>query len=321
MIYLRQSTASQEVPLGYFVDSTDGNTEETGLTIANTDIKIWKTGATTLANKNSGGATHISNGIYYAVLDATDTDTIGPLVIFVHVSGALAVRLECVVLDEAVYDVQFGTGTPATTTNITAGTITTATNVTTVNGLAANVITASAIASDAITAAKIADGAIDAATFAANAITSTVLAGDAITAAKVAADVGTEIGTAVWATGTRQLTGTQTFNLTGDITGNLSGSVGSVTAGVTVTTNNDKTGYRLSSTGVSDFLTSQITEAYRANGAAPTVAQFISEVLAHLGEATISGTTKTIKQFDHSTGAATFTLDDATNPSSITRAT
>lgn len=103
-IPLKLSTASQEVPLGYFVDSTDGNTEETGLTIANTDIKLWKAGATTLANKNSGGATHISNGVYYAVLDATDTDTLGPLVIFVHVSGALAVRLECVVYPANVYD-------------------------------------------------------------------------------------------------------------------------------------------------------------------------------------------------------------------------
>lgn len=109
-IYLKQSTASQEVPLGYFLDSTDGNTEETALTIANTDIKLWKTGATTLANKNSGGATHISNGIYYAVLDATDTNTLGPLVIFVHVAGALAVRLECVVLAANVYDSLIGGG-------------------------------------------------------------------------------------------------------------------------------------------------------------------------------------------------------------------
>jgi hypothetical protein len=101
---LKQSTASQEVPLGYFVDSTDGNTEETGLTIANTDIKLWKAGATALANKNSGGATHISNGLYYAVLDATDTDTLGPLVIFVHVAGALATRTECVVLPANIYD-------------------------------------------------------------------------------------------------------------------------------------------------------------------------------------------------------------------------
>lgn len=105
---LKQSTASQEIPLGYFVDSTDGNTEETGLTIANTDIKLWKNGATTLANKNSGGATHISNGVYYAVLDATDTNTVGPMVVFVHVSGALAVRVECHVYEEAIYDALFG---------------------------------------------------------------------------------------------------------------------------------------------------------------------------------------------------------------------
>lgn len=113
---LRQSTASQEVPLGHFVDSTDGVSAETALSIANTDIKVWKAGATTLANKNSGGATHISGGIYYAVLDATDTDTIGPLVLFVAVSGALAVRLECEVLDEAQYDALFGTTAYSTLT-------------------------------------------------------------------------------------------------------------------------------------------------------------------------------------------------------------
>jgi hypothetical protein len=103
-IKLKQSTASQEIPLGYFVDSTDGNTEETGLTIANTDIKLWKMGATSLANKNSGGGTHISNGIYYCVLDATDTNTLGAMVVFVHVAGALAVRVECEVLAANVYD-------------------------------------------------------------------------------------------------------------------------------------------------------------------------------------------------------------------------
>jgi len=104
MIPLKQSTASQEVPLGYFLDSTDGNTEETALSIANTDIKLWKAGATALVNKNSGGATHMANGLYYAVLDATDTDTLGPLVIFVHVAGALPIRLECQVMPANVYE-------------------------------------------------------------------------------------------------------------------------------------------------------------------------------------------------------------------------
>ena len=106
-IRLKYATASQEIPLGVFVDSVDGSSAETGLTIANTDIKLWKTGATTLADKNSGGATHIAGGIYYAVLDATDTNTLGPMVIFVHVSGALPVRVECDVVAADTYDVEF----------------------------------------------------------------------------------------------------------------------------------------------------------------------------------------------------------------------
>ena len=103
-IPLKQSTASQEVPLGPFLDSTDGNTEETGLTIANTDIKLFKQGATSLANKNSGGATHMSGGIYVTTLDATDTNTLGALIIYCHPSGALATRLECCVYPANIYD-------------------------------------------------------------------------------------------------------------------------------------------------------------------------------------------------------------------------
>lgn len=106
-MYLRQSTASQEVLLGPFLDDTDGKTAETALTIANTDIKLWKGGATTEANKNSGGATHIAGGRYYAVLDATDTDTVGMLEVNIHVAGALPVRRQFYVLEEAVYDALF----------------------------------------------------------------------------------------------------------------------------------------------------------------------------------------------------------------------
>ena len=103
-MFLRQSTASQEIALGYFLDPADGNTEETSLTINNTDIKLWKNGATALVDKNSGGATHMANGLYSAVLDATDTNTLGNLEIFVHVAGALVARREYVVLPALVYD-------------------------------------------------------------------------------------------------------------------------------------------------------------------------------------------------------------------------
>lgn len=68
-------------------------------------------------------------------------------------------------------------------------------------------------------------------------------------------------------------------------------------------------------------LTTAITESYAADGAAPTLAQFISLVTAMLTEFAISGTTLTAKKLDGSTTAATFTLDSATSPTSITRAT
>lgn len=101
---LRAATASQEVPIGPFLDSTDGNTPETALTIAAADILLHKRGATALVAKNSGGATHMAGGVYYAVLDATDTDTVGSLALFVHVAGALACKIECEVLPANVYD-------------------------------------------------------------------------------------------------------------------------------------------------------------------------------------------------------------------------
>lgn len=73
--------------------------------------------------------------------------------------------------------------------------------------------------------------------------------------------------------------------------------------------------------GLMTLFSTQLTEAYRANGAAPTVAQALCEQLAYQNERTISGTTATLKKFDHTTTATTQTLNDATNPSSVTRAT
>ena len=173
-MWLRQSTASQEILLGTFLDSTDGNTAEVALTIANTDIKLWKEGGTTESSKNSGGATHIASGRYYAVLDATDTNTLGKLEINVHVAGALAVRREFMVLPANVYDaLVLGTdyldvsavqlagqtitaaagvtfpSSVASPTNITAGTITTATNLTNLPAITAGWITAAGIAAGA----------------------------------------------------------------------------------------------------------------------------------------------------------------------------
>lgn len=107
MIILKQSTASQAVKLGPFVDSADGVTAETGLTIANTDIKLSKAGGT-LGSKNSGGGTHDADGWYTITLDATDTATVGALQVTCTMSGALPVFATFQVVEEAVYDALFG---------------------------------------------------------------------------------------------------------------------------------------------------------------------------------------------------------------------
>jgi hypothetical protein len=64
-----------------------------------------------------------------------------------------------------------------------------------------------------------------------------------------------------------------------------------------------------------------MTEAYAADGVAPTLAQALFLIQQVLTEFGIVGTTLTAKKLDGSTGAATFTLDDATNPTALTRAT
>lgn len=105
--YLKQSTAAQSRAIGPFVDDTDFKTLETGLTIANTDIKLVVNGGAS-ANKNSGGGTHRVNGVYGITFDATDTATVGEMEVSVSVAGALVVFDKFFVVEEAVYDMLFG---------------------------------------------------------------------------------------------------------------------------------------------------------------------------------------------------------------------
>ena len=121
MHILKQSTAV-DVLVGPFVDSSDGDTEETALTINSADVKLSKNGQTMAGKNQATACVHDSQGMYKCALDATDTDTIGNMVLFVHVAGALAARHEFQIVEEAVYDSLFGSGATAiaTAASITA---------------------------------------------------------------------------------------------------------------------------------------------------------------------------------------------------------
>lgn len=72
---------------------------------------------------------------------------------------------------------------------------------------------------------------------------------------------------------------------------------------------------------ISTIMTTAMTEGYAADGVAPTPAQMMFMLWSALMERNTSGVTVTTKKLDGSTSAMTFTLNDAANPSGITRAT
>lgn len=211
--WLKQSTAA-DVMLGPFLDSTDGNTVEGGLTITQPDIRLSKNGGAFAQKSAAQTLTHGENGWYPANLSTTDTNTLGILIVAVHESGALPVWREFVVVPTNVYDSFFSTDfLQVDITQLLGSTIATPTVAgvieadqthylgaaapalvggrfdSSVGAIAANAITAAAINADAVTAAKVADGTIDAATFAAGAINAAAIAAGAIDDDSVAADM------------------------------------------------------------------------------------------------------------------------------------
>ena len=75
----------------------------------------------------------------------------------------------------------------------------------------------------------------------------------------------------------------------------------------------------LNDISVADVLTTQMTEAYAANGTAPTLAQAMFAMHQMLMQFAVSGTSYTVKKLDNSTTAFVVTLNDATSPTAAVR--
>lgn len=184
--FLKQSTAV-DIAMGPFVDSTDGFTPETGLTITQPDIRLKKNAGNWAQKNASQTLSHEENGWYEVALDATDTNTLGILMVAIYESGALPVWREFMVVPANVYDslvggadtlqvdvAQFGnsngtfaSGRPeVNATHIAGSAVNTSSaqlgvNVVNAAGTAwgSGAITAAAIASNALTDAKFATDA------------------------------------------------------------------------------------------------------------------------------------------------------------------
>lgn len=106
--FLKQSTAFT-FRAGPFVDSTDGVTAETGLSIAQADIQISKAGGAFAQTSASPTTTHDADGWYQCPLTTTDTGTVGALTVQIVMAGALPVWHDFMVLPANVYDSLMGT--------------------------------------------------------------------------------------------------------------------------------------------------------------------------------------------------------------------
>ena len=112
MIEFRQGT-TVTVKMGPFVDSSDGDTDESALSINQADIRLSKNGADFAQVHDDQGAAPLpydEKGWYTLSLDATDVDTLGELLIDIHVSGALHAWREFQVVAQDYWDAKYVTG-------------------------------------------------------------------------------------------------------------------------------------------------------------------------------------------------------------------
>lgn len=74
-------------------------------------------------------------------------------------------------------------------------------------------------------------------------------------------------------------------------------------------------------TGVNAALNAIVADSVPADGTRPTMAQALYMIIQFLTERSIAGATMTVNKVDGTTALMTFTLNDAANPTAITRAT
>lgn len=141
MRFLKQSTAVIN-KMGPFIDEGDFITPEVALTIAQADIQISKNGGAYAQTSDAAPMTaHDVDGWYPIPLTATDTATLGTIMVQLTVAGSLPVWGEFHVLAANVYDALIGGGD---TLDVQ------------VTGIGTDVIDAAAVKADAVT--KIQDG-------------------------------------------------------------------------------------------------------------------------------------------------------------------
>lgn len=342
---ITQSTTTWAL-LFMMVQSSD---HVTPLTAASPTVTLSKNGASFGAA--SGAVTEIANGWYKVAGNATDTNTLGPLVL--HATAASGDPTDFIFEIVSYNPQSTGLGLSNVSANVVQINAVSTASVTTVNANQGTTqpLNFTGTAGSALVKSDMVDvaGAAVSTSTAQLGVNVVNVGGTAQTARDLGASVllssGTGTGQVSLSSGLVSLSASQTFNVTGNITGNLTGSVGSVTGAVGSVAGNvggnvtgsvgsvagavgSVTGAVGSVTGAVGSVTaavtvsgtSALTEAYSAPAAGLTLASALYSITQQLGQMSISGTTMTVLKRDQATTAQTYTLDSSTSPTKISQA-
>ena len=330
-MFLKQSTA-YTFRIGPFVDDTDGKTAETGLTIEDSHIRVSKAGANFIDKNETTNAAHDEAGFYVVILDTTDTNTVGELQIAIHMSGALPVFKTFQVVETDIYAAIFADSATlaASVASILGDTGELQTDW--ANGGRLDLIIDATLADTAELQGDWANGGRLDLLLDATLADTAELQGDWVNGGRldllldaVLADTAELQGD--WVNG-----GRLDLILDGILVDTA--VIGSAGAGLTAVPWNAAWDAEVQSE-VADGLaaydpptkaemdamwTTAATESYAGDNAAATPAQLLYMILCTVSEFSVSGTTITGKKLDGSTTAMTWTINDATSPTSRTRA-
>ena len=344
-MFLRKSTASQEVMIGPFLDEDDGKTVESP-SIAASDVKLSKAGGN-FGNKNSGGGTEKTNGFYLITLDATDTDTVGELCISVKETGCMSVFKYMQVLEQDAYDSLFASSANLITKIDAIDTVVDAIKVVT-DAISSNGSGLSAVQSE-VNDALVALGL--------DHLVSASVAGSDVADNSIVAKLVSKESTADWDDYVNTTESLQALRDRGDSAWTTGGGGGGASAADIANAVWDEAAGDHTSSGsfgksVADILvdtavigsagaglsaipwnsawdsevqsecadaltahwTSAMTESYASDNAAATPNQMMYMIYSVCSQFLVSGTTITCYEIDGTSTAMSFTLNDATSP-------
>ena len=350
MLFLRQSTAV-DVLIGPFLSDSDGKTPATSGSV---DVELSKNGQA-LGNKNDGDApahegTGSIDGYFNCELDTTDTNTVGHLRLVAHLASHLPIWQDFQVVEEAIYDALFAASADLITKVDAIDTVVDAVLVdtgTTLDGkldtidnfldteVAAILADTNELQGDWVNGGRldlILDGILadtgELQTDWANGGRLDLLVDSIIAGVNVTTVEGVDATNAIQTSASASLIAYNLDHLMKTAVADNADMSTEVPDGTVLSNLMTKTGdtsdyaYATDSLeGLAGVWTTAQTESYASDGSAATPAQLMYMIYTCVAEFAVSGTTLTAKKLDGSTTAMTFTLNDASDPTSRTRAT